>query len=50
MEVIKNNYRGDKNLDYYAINLKGHGCLILGKTLELMKQTKFVTRHLPETL
>lgn len=50
MEVIKNNYRGDKNLDYYAINLKGHGCLILGKTLELMKQTKFIIRHLPETL
>lgn len=50
LEVIKKNYNNDMNLNYYKINLKGHGCLIFGKTLEDMKQTKYVTRHLPEVL
>lgn len=48
MEVIENNFEGDFNKNYYPINLKGHGCLILGKEISLLKETSFVTRHLPE--
>lgn len=48
--VIKKYYNNDFSLNYYKINLKGHGCLILGNSLDEMKQTKYVTRHLPEVL
>ena len=50
LEVIKNNYNNDFTKEYYAINLKGHGCIIFGNNLELLKQTKFKTRYLPEKL
>lgn len=41
-------YGNDYNKDYYKFNLKGHGCLILGKTLDDMKQTQYIIRQLPE--
>lgn len=50
LDVIKNYYNNDFTLNYYKINLKGHGCLILGNTIEDMKQTKYITRNLPEKL
>jgi hypothetical protein len=50
LEVIKNNYNNDYTFNYYKINLIGHGCLIFGNNIELMKQTNYVTRHLPEKL
>lgn len=50
LEVIKNNYNNDLSKEYYAINLKGHGCLIFGNTTSLLEKTKFITRHLPEKL
>ena len=50
LEVIKRYYNNNFNLDYYKINLKGHGCLILGKKLEDLKRTEYITRHLPEKL
>lgn len=50
VEVIKNNYNNDFTLNYYKINLKGHGCLIFGNSIEELKNTNYITRHLPETL
>lgn len=50
LEVIKNFYNNDFSLDYYKINLKGHGCLILGNNIDILKKSKYITRHLPENL
>lgn len=50
LEVINKYYDNDLTKDYYAINLNGHGCLIFGNNIELLEQTKFITRHLPERL
>lgn len=50
LDVIKNNYDDNYNLTYYKINLKGHGCLILASTLEELKETNYITRHLPENI
>lgn len=50
INVVKNNYENNYNLNYYKINLNGHGCIILSNSIELLKQTKYVTRHLPEYL
>lgn len=50
LEVIQKYYNGDMTLNYYKINLKGHGCLIFGNSLDDMRQTYYITRHLPETL
>lgn len=50
LEVINKDFKNDFNKNYYAINLKGHGCLIFSNNIELLKQTNFITRHLPEKL
>lgn len=50
LEVIEKYYSNDRTLNYYAINLKGHGCLVMGNNLTIMKQTSFVTRKLPERI
>ena len=41
-----------RDADYYAINLKGHGCLILASenTLDKMEKTEFTVRPLPEIM
>ena len=49
-EVIKNKFNNDFSKNYYAINLYGHGCLVFGNSLDDMKKTEYVTRHLPENL
>ena len=48
--VIKNEYNNEFNLSYYKFNLKGHGTLIMAKTIDELKQTKFITRNIPEKL
>lgn len=50
LEVIKDKYNNDFTLNYYRINLKGHGCLIFGNTINDLKKTNYITRQLPETL
>lgn len=50
LQVVKEYYNNDFSLDYYKINLIGHGCLIFGRTLDNMKNTNYLTRHLPEHL
>ena len=39
LEVIKNDYNNDFSLSYYKFNLKGHGTIIMAKTIEELKQT-----------
>lgn len=38
--------------DFYAVNLKGHGCLLMAgsEKLDLMKHVEFYTRPLPEIM
>ena len=43
-------YNDDYSGTYYKFNLKVHGCLILGATLDDMKQTQYITRNLPERM
>lgn len=50
VEVIQNHYGNNYSLDNYKINLNGHGCIILSNSIKLLKQTKYITRHLPEYL
>ena len=35
---------------YYAVNLYGHGCIIMADTVKGLRQTEYYTRNLPETL
>lgn len=50
LEVVKNNYNNDFSLNYYKFNLKGHGCIIFGNSINDLKLTTYITRHLPEKL
>ncbi len=50
LEVIKNNYNNNFLLNYYKINLKGHGCLIFGKEIKDLRKTEYITRKLPERI
>ena len=50
LEVVKNNYNNDFSLNYYKFNLKGHGCIIFGNSIDDLKKTEYITRHLPEKL
>ena len=50
LEVVKNNYNNDLTKNYYKINLKCQGCLILANSLKDLKESKYITRHLPEKL
>lgn len=38
----------ERNGEYFAINLKGHGCLVMAKTVEQIEKVAFVERVLPE--
>ena len=49
MDVVNKHYN-NLELDYYAVNLKGHGCLIMSGSIDKLFDTKFVTRALPEYL
>lgn len=50
LEVIKNNYNNDMNLEFYKFNLKGHGCIVMSDSIDKLEQIKYKTRHLPENL
>lgn len=47
LDVIKKNY-GSFNRDFYIINLKGHGSIMMAKRVEQLKEAHFVKRDLPE--
>lgn len=50
LAIIDKYYEHNYDLAYYAINLKGHGCLVMGNNLNIMKETHYVTRKLPERI
>lgn len=50
LKVIKEHYDNDYERYEYIINLNGHGCLLLANNLDILKEKKFITRHLPEEL
>lgn len=45
-EILK--FIPDKNSKSIAINLKGHGCIVMGNTVEILKEFKFKRRITPE--
>jgi len=47
MTAIKNNYPSPHE-DFYAINLIGHGCVVMSNKAEQLKNIPFVGRRLPE--
>ena len=50
MDVIRKYYNNDLKLNYYKINLIGHGCIIFGNSIEDLRNTTYLTRNLPEYL
>ena len=34
--------------DFYAINLIGHGCIVMAKNVEQLKYLHYISRHMPE--
>ena len=49
-KVIDNQYGGNYGLSLYKINYLGHGCLLLGKSVDDLKTTHFIPRIFPEEL
>jgi hypothetical protein len=49
-KVIDNQYGGNYGLSLYKINYLGHGCLLLGKSVDDLKTTNFIPRIFPEEL
>ncbi len=50
IKVINKKYNGNYNLTYYKINYLGHGCLLLGNSVDDLKATNFIPRIFPEEL
>ena len=40
----------NKNIDFVAINLKNHGCVVMSKTIKKFSTVQFVARPMPEQL
>lgn len=47
INILKNHYKFT-DLDYYVINLKGHGSIVMSNNLEQFKHTRYQKRELPE--
>jgi hypothetical protein len=50
LEYIKEHYNNDFGRDFYLVNLKGHGCIMMSDTPEKLKNIKIVGRDLPEKM
>lgn len=48
LNVIDNN--GGRNKDYYAINLIGHGCIVMAASYEQLKNINYIPRIFPEVM
>ena len=40
----------DKEEDFYAINLIGHGCIIMANRVEQLRNISYISRVMPERL
>lgn len=47
--VIDEHYE-DRNADFYAVNLVGHGCIVMSSTVDKMKNLPYVGRIIPERI
>ena len=50
LDLIKKYYDNDYNRDFYVINLKGHGSIVMGKDVECFYNIEMVGRNLPEKM
>ena len=50
IKVIEKDYNGDYSLPSYKINYLGHGCILLGNSINDLKATLFIPRTFPEDL
>lgn len=50
LDLIKENYDNDYEKDFYLINLKGHGSIMMSKEPEQLKNIKIQGRQLPENM
>lgn len=50
LEYINEHYNGDRARDFYLINLKGHGSIMMSDTPEKLENIEIVGRKLPENM
>ena len=50
VKVVEKDYEGNYGLSSYKFNYTGHGCLLLGESIEELKNTIFIPRVFPEEL
>lgn len=48
VEEVMNAIGDNTEEDFYAINLIGHGCIVMAKNVEQLKYLHYVSRHMPE--
>ena len=48
VEEVMNAIGEDTEEDFYAINLIGHGCIVMAKNVEQLKYLHYIGRHMPE--
>lgn len=49
LQIIENEF-GSFDKDFYAINLIGHGCIVMSSDVEKLKRINYIGRILPEKL
>lgn len=50
INTIKKNYDNDLNRDFYIINLKGHGSIMMSNEPKRLENIEIIGRHLPEVI
>lgn len=50
LNLIKTNYNNDYSKDFYLINLKGHGSIMMSNNPEQLKNIELIGRKLPENM
>ena len=48
VEEVMNAIGEDTEEDFYAINLIGHGCIVMAKNVEQLKYLHYISRQMPE--
>lgn len=47
LDLINREY-GDRKSNFYTVNLKGHGSLLMSNEISMMENVKYISRQLPE--
>lgn len=48
VEEVLNTIGEDTEEDFYAVNLIGHGCIVMAKNVEQLKYLNYISRRMPE--